>query len=160
MEACPDLNFYGAVRMKIQEQDRYHGPALVQIVEHKSFKAVNRVSEKYGHYLINTDTELFVKYRTNDSTPWTFTWQPDEVRILRKAVKSKKHVFICLVCGSTTICALNEDEFTSVLDLVHKDVQWIKVDAPPNKSCQVSGWNGELARKVPHNSFPNKLFEK
>ena len=28
--------------MKIQEQDIYHGPALMQIVEHPSFKALNR----------------------------------------------------------------------------------------------------------------------
>lgn len=48
--------------MKIQDQDLYHGAALTQIVEHASFKALNRGSEKYGHYLVNKDQHVFIKY--------------------------------------------------------------------------------------------------
>jgi hypothetical protein len=68
---------YGRRTMKIQEQDIYHGPGLVQIVEHKSFKALNRASSKYGHYLINTDRHVFAKYSTKKKTPWL---QPDTLR--------------------------------------------------------------------------------
>ena len=36
--------------MKIQQKDYFHGAALTQIVEHESFKALNKADSKYGHY--------------------------------------------------------------------------------------------------------------
>ena len=58
---------------KIQKQDLYHGAALTQIVEHPTFKALNRASKNYGHYLVNADREVFVKYSASSSSPWGFT---------------------------------------------------------------------------------------
>ncbi len=56
--------------MKIQEQDIYHGAALTQIAEHESFKALNKGSERYGHYLINADCHVFIKYSKAAVSPW------------------------------------------------------------------------------------------
>jgi len=47
--------------MKIQHKDLFHGAALTQLVEHNSFKALNKADDKYGHYLVNTDRRLLVK---------------------------------------------------------------------------------------------------
>ncbi len=65
--------------MKIQEKDEYHGPALMQIVEHPSFKAINKTDKKYGHYTLNTNRHLFVKYRTRKNSPWQFSFGQDEM---------------------------------------------------------------------------------
>lgn len=70
--------------MKIQEQDVYHGPALMQIVEHDSFKALNKADEKYGHYLVNNDRRLCFKYSTAESGPWSFTFQSQDLAALKK----------------------------------------------------------------------------
>ena len=145
--------------MKIQEQDRYHGPALMQIVEHDSFKALNRATKKYGHYLVNANREVFVKYATNQQSPWNFNLQPDELQALRQAAESRNHVFLCLVCGPVTICALNEDEIGRILKLKRPNAQWIRVTVPLRGSCHVAGSKGELLHTVPHNSFPNKVFQ-
>jgi len=102
--------------MKIQEQDQYHGAALTQIVEHESFKALNRASEKYGHYLVNTDKHVFVKYRTANRSPWTFTVQPDELAAIKTETDQDHEVFLCLVCGGKTVCALNSEEIKNVID--------------------------------------------
>ena len=69
--------------IKYKATDFYHGAALTQIVEHSSFKALNKASEKYGHYLVNTDQHVFVKYtKASNSSPkkssWQFTLQPEE----------------------------------------------------------------------------------
>ncbi len=145
--------------MKIQEQDRFHGAALTQIVEHKSFKALNKASDKYGHYLINTDRHVFIKYRKAESTPWSFTVQPEELRAIAAELVAGPTVYLALVCGSVTICALRSDEIQSVLDLSATEPQWIRVNVPKGGSCHVTGSGGALKRTVPHNSFPNKLFE-
>lgn len=145
--------------MKIQEQDRFHGAALTQIVEHESFKALNKASEKYGHYLINTDHHVFVKYRKPESTPWSFTVQPDELKAISSELMAGHTVYLALVCGTTTICALTSDEIQAVINLSVTASQWIRVDIPKGGSCHVTGSAGALKRTVPHNSFPNKLFE-
>lgn len=144
--------------MKIQEKDVYHGAALTQIVEHPSFKALNQASTKYGHYLVNTDRQVFVKYRKAKSSPWTFTLQPAEVSALASAIAAPHKVFLCLVCGNTTVCALTATEIQTLVDTQSKGQQWVRVDAPKNKSCRVSGTQGRLKKTVPHKSFPDKVF--
>jgi hypothetical protein len=144
--------------MKIQEQDIYHGTALMQIVEHRSFKALNRASKEYGHYLINTDRQVFAKYATSKRSPWQFTFQPRDLTAISGAVASGDKVFVCLVCGHVTICALTENEIGHVIDLNSPTQQTIRVEVPMGGSCRVRGTNGALARTVPHNSFPDKVF--
>lgn len=144
--------------MKIQEQDVYHGPALMQIVEHASFKALNRASRAYGHYLINTDRQVFTKYRKSKRPPWQFVFAPDELSAISKAMAGSGSVFVCLVCGHETICSLDAAEFRQVVDLAATTQQSISVDVPLGGSCHVSGSHGKLRRTVPHNAFPNKVF--
>ena len=144
--------------MKVQEQDVYHGIALTQIGQHESFKALNSGSEKHGHYLINNDRHLLVKYRTNDGETWQFTFKPDEISAIKKMLKQSDLVYLCLVCGQTTVCALTFEEIKLLLLVDSKDQQSITVDAPAGASLRVRGTNGELKNKVPHNSFPRKVF--
>jgi hypothetical protein len=144
--------------MKIQEQDRFHGAALTQIVEHESFKALNKANERYGHYLINADRHVFVKYRKADATPWSFTFQPEELKAISAELSADRTVYLALVCGTTTICALASDELRAVVNLSATASQWVRVAVPKGGSCHVSGSAGKLNRSVPHNSYPNKLF--
>jgi hypothetical protein len=145
--------------MKIQDQDFYHGAALTQIVEHESFKALNRASRKYGHYLINTDRHIFVKYRKSKKTPWLFTIQPDELKALGTVLLAGHKTYLCLVCGSTTVCAVHANEIHELIDVSSPEAQWVRVDVPDAGSCHVSGSIGNLKRVVPHKSFPTKVFE-
>ncbi len=144
--------------MKIQEQDRYHGAALTQITEHESFKALNRGSDRYGHYLINTDRHVFVKYRKTGDTSWNHTVSMDELKALATACKKHDLVWLCLVCGDVTICALNRAEIMAVVDLNATNQQWIKVEAPKGAGCRVSGSIGAVRNVIPHKAFPEKLF--
>src|SRR5437773_9583934 len=103
--------------MKIQDKDLYHAAALTQIVEHDSFKALNRASAKYGHYLVNTDKNVFVKYRKSDYSPWQFNLTPDELAAIDAEVSAKHDVNLCLVCGSTTVCAIDNNEIARRINL-------------------------------------------
>ncbi|MDK2124328.1 hypothetical protein [Parachitinimonas caeni] len=145
--------------MKIQEKDLYHGAALTQIVEHDSFKALNKGSEKYGHYLINQNRNIFIKHTKNPESPWSFTFQPDDLEFLRNLHEQEgAYLFLCLVCGSSTVCALSGKEIKQILDLCSKNVAWVKVEVPPHGQCHVKGSNGEAGKAIPHRAFPDKLF--
>jgi hypothetical protein len=143
--------------MKIQTQDLYHGAVLTQITEHPSFKALNKVDSVYGHYLVNHDIRLFVKYLSKTSSPWSFSLHSNELQAIIDDIESSTKVFLCLVCGQETICALNVQEITTLIDLNSKR-QFINVTVATGGSIHVSGSNGDLTRTIKHNSFPNKLF--
>jgi hypothetical protein len=55
---------------------------------------------------------------------------------------------------------LNIDQVYEVVDIfIQSGQQSIRVEVPKAGSCHVSGSIGSLKRTVPHNSFPNKVFE-
>lgn len=145
--------------MKIQKHDLYHGAALAQIVKHRSFKAINRASAKYGHYVVNTNRYLFVKYTAARRSPWRFLLHSDEIEGIKAEVEKKRnYVYLCLVCGRKTICALKRSEIKKVIDLSSDIPQWIQVKSPKGGRCHVCGSNGSLKYTVPHSSFPDKVI--
>jgi hypothetical protein len=145
--------------MKIQEQDVYHGPALMQIVEHTSFKALNKADGQYGHYLVNTNVRLWAKYATANKGPWPFTFQPEDLAAIREDRKTKGAIHIVLTCGDHSVCCLSRAEFESLVDIDSTSQQWIRVDAPEGKQMRATGSLSRVETKVPHNRFPNCVFE-
>jgi hypothetical protein len=141
--------------VKIQDKDIFHGAAFTQIVEHPSFKALNRATDRYGHYQINQGRFIFMKYSKATKSPWSFSFSDEDVEAIKN---SSDDTFVCLVCGKTTVCALNKKEIAKVLAFNSTVVQFITVKVPPGGSCHVHGTAGDLGSAVPHNSFPNKLF--
>lgn len=145
--------------MKIQEQDIYHGPALMQIAEHKSFKALNKADERYGHYLVNADIRLWAKHSTAGEGPWSFTFHPTDLEGLRDDLETGASVYVALTCGHHTICCLSAKDLETLIDLDDTVQQWVRVEAPAGKQMRVTG---SLSSKQPllvaHNSFPNRLF--
>ena len=144
--------------MQIQEKHLIHGAALTQIVEHESFKALNRAGPEMGHYVVNTDTRLLVKYSKHEASPWSFTFNISHVDILAQDMASGYSVFLCLVCGTTTVIALNEDEIRTAIDLEDSGTQWLRVELPQGGSPHVRGKAGSLKRTIPHKSYPSRLF--
>lgn len=145
--------------MKIQEKDWFHGSALTQISEHESFTALNKASEKIGHYQINHDKRVLVKYSSAEESPWQFAFRQDDVETIGSDIEADQISFLCLVCGYNTICILTADDIEELLDLESDENQWVRVEYPAGSSMRVRGSEGELIHTVRHNAFPNILFE-
>jgi hypothetical protein len=145
--------------MKIQQKHLFHGAALTQIVEDPRFTALNKADEKYGHYQINHNKRLLVKYTANNRSPWSFTLQSDDIDTIMNDIYSEQESFLCLVCGKKTICILTAEEFENLVDANSENAQWIKVESPPNSGMRVSGSEGNILSVIAHNTFPKKLFE-
>ncbi|WP_249869120.1 hypothetical protein [Oceanobacillus saliphilus] len=71
-----------------------------------------------------------------------------------------REVFLCLVCGQETICALNIDEFSRLIDVHLTESQSIIVDVPPGGSMHVKGTLEVLDKSLRHNSFPEEFFDR
>jgi hypothetical protein len=48
-------------------------------VEYPSFKALNKADEKYGHYQINYNTRILLKYRSKKESPWDFELKEEDI---------------------------------------------------------------------------------
>lgn len=145
--------------MKIQEKDWFHGSALTQICEHDSFTALNKATEKIGHYQVNHDKRVLIKYRSTEDMPWRFTFSPEDVESINDDIEADQNSFLCLVCGYDTICVLSSDQIEEVLDLESDESQWVSVQYPQGGSMRVRGSYGDIDNTIRHNAFPNDLFE-
>ena len=154
--------------MKIQDKDIYHGAALTQIVEHSSFTAINKVPGKYGHYVVNHDIHLFVKIakdsmknstKGDDKQIWQFTFNESDLQSIRDEIAPNQKLFVGLVCGQDTICGLSIEQLEQLRDVTAQESQWVKVEHTSKKSIQVRGQREDLDKKIPHNSFPDIMFE-
>ena len=141
-------------------KDLFHGAALTQIVEHPLFTALNKVDDKYGHYLVNADIRLLVKYSSPSNSPWQFTFNESDLEAIRNDIMDESvKFFACLVCGTETVCLLTFEHLEAVIDLDSEDAQWVHVEIlAPRKSMRVKGGTGKLKKTVAHNAFPNGLF--
>ena len=145
--------------MKIQEKDRIHGAALTQIVEHPSFKALNKADSKYGHYQINNNIRLLMRHRSDFDGPWSFTFTEEDVNTLINDISKDNKSFLCLICGKKYICLLSSSDYEKLFDRLLNKPQSIIIDCPPNSSLHVRNKTKTLSHTIPHNDFPNKLFE-
>jgi hypothetical protein len=143
--------------MKINGKNQYHGAALAQIVDADEFTALNPASDKRGHYQINRNRRVLTKLSKADAGSWRYTFTKSDLAVLRNDIDTGNQAFVCLICGTFTICLLTEEDLNEVLDL-DGPRQTIEVTAPQGKSMRVRSSKDELSRKVPHSSFPRDIF--
>ena len=144
--------------MKIQEQDFYHGVVLKQIADHPTFTSINKISTKDGVYQINDNLRILIKYSTTDDSEWKFTFRENDLNELNNDLYTDKYCFI-LVCGGHTVCLLNRNDISELINLENNSTQWVSVTYPDGGQMRVSGSQGDLSRLVPHNSFPRDMFD-
>jgi hypothetical protein len=148
--------------MTIDLQDMYHGAALTKIVEHEEFTALNKADEQYGHYLVNKDILLWVKYATKPNGPWQFTFTAADANgILKDDGDQKKRTFVVLVCGKSAVCCVEVETLKEIADLQSGKSQGVKATSLARKQIRLSGplTKGMKPIKVPRNRFPDCIFD-
>jgi CDP-glycerol glycerophosphotransferase (TagB/SpsB family) len=153
--------------MTIQKKHFYHGCALAQIVEHQGFtslqanKSLDKASDDYGHYIINTSSELFIKFRSapDGKQVWHFKFDAEEVKRIRQRAKVIPQCFVALVCAPKEICLLDTEELGHLINLrVRTREQTVTARLRPGCSFTVQGSEGELPHTVRRKRFPEALF--
>lgn len=145
--------------MKIQTQDMYYGAALMQVVEHPRFKALNKAADgKYGHYILNNDTHLFIKYSSGSGPEYRFTLSAADLAAISRDRASGHRVFAVFVCGEETICAISSEDFFTIVDATASGSQQVRVTSEEGKSMRFGRGRNKPVRTVPHNSYPNAVL--
>lgn len=145
--------------MGIAKQHFYHGAALMQIVEHEAFNALNKATGAYGHYAINHDVRLHVKYSTSETRTYNFQFDKDELKRLRDDHEAKGwRVFATLVCNNEGVCVIRMDEMMQLMD-IEGDGGTVVVTAEPGRWFGIRCGGLDLNRRIPRTAFPKRIFE-
>jgi hypothetical protein len=141
--------------MKIQLQDLYYGAVLSQIAEHPTFTTINKIPGKQGLFEINAK-RLLIKYTERNESPWHFSFQPKELDELAEG----HELFIALVCGTESICLLEETDAWKLLSDSAPGGQRIKVVSGDNIQFHVTGpGRNKLPNAIPHKDFPGLFID-
>jgi len=147
----------------ISERDKYYGIVLRHLTRHDGLFNIQEVGDKAGHFCLNENAFLLVKYSSADSSPWRFTFRPDDIRTLIDDQNEGRLFggsYVCLVCGFKSLCALREDEWSTLLDLgARSRQQTVSVRKNRRSSFEVKGASGSLDHKIPASRFPSLVFE-
>lgn len=134
-----------------------HGAALVAIADSEMFTALNRASVKYGHYVVNHDRHLFVKYNDGKGPgDYFFTFSgEDKQRIVSEGAPL---VFTVMVCGNEVITGIAREELSQLISLNNVAASTVKVSAQQGRRLRISGPNGQLPL-IARRSFPTRILE-
>jgi hypothetical protein len=144
--------------VKVQQQDLFHGAALTQIVEHPSFKALNRASTKYGHYLINTNRQIFVNTGRMTHLLGSTLCNPMNWRRLPPRSRPRTTFSSVLFAVLSPSARSTETRLTGWLISPARFNSGLRSTYPPRGSCHLSGSKGHLKPTVHHKAFPDKIF--
>lgn len=140
----------------IDHKDFMHGAALVAIADSEKFTALNRASVKYGHYVVNHDRHLFIKYSSGQGPrDYPFTFSGEDKR--RISSEPAPLVFAVLVCGNEVVTGITRDELSQLVPLTTSAASTVKVAAHQGRQLRISGPKGQLPL-VSRSSFPVRVL--
>lgn len=110
--------------MKIHDDHKYHGAALIQIAEHPNFTAINSLQTSAGvfhnAYRINQDIAVYLKYATSPTPAFDeyhFTFTKEHLEQLEAIARMSLKLFIALVCvKDRQICGLKHAELRELIE--------------------------------------------
>lgn len=141
----------------INHKDFMHGAALVTIADSGMFTALNRASVKYGHYVVNHDRHLFIKYDDGKGPgDYFFTFSGEDKQRITSEVASL--VFTVFVCGNEIVTGFAREELSKLIALNNSVGSTVKVSAQQGRQLRISGPDGTL-RLISRRSFPVRILK-
>jgi len=143
----------------VREFELFHGIVLTKLLRSEKPTTLRMVEtnpqQAWAAYEINDEVTLYIKYRTGPHTlsrgeggqSWAFVFSSSELEKIQ-ALKSKKQVYLALVCGKKAItggdcgmrtCLLDPDKLRRIIDVTATGRQTVTVKSMPGKSLRVSG---------------------
>jgi len=170
----------GNFSVKIDDNHLYHGAALTQIAEHKTFTAINPLEAKGERcgcaFRINSSIGVYIKHDAagpkGKYKEFTFNFSAEQIEDIEDIASKLQIIFIVLVCFKAKhICVIPWAELQSLIKEYEglageqKQQYNVLVTAPENSQFRVylnrPKTKGVAIRKklIPRNAFPNRIFE-
>ena len=138
--------------MAIRKQEFYEGAALHILARRGS---ISGIRYEPPWFVLNGRILIHLKYSTRVRSPWSFTFTPNEQRLLYGA-SSRSKVVIGLICGGDGVAAVPYDDFLSVASPRGSAVH-VACYRSHAEHYEISGPDGGLSRKVAPSNWARLL---
>lgn len=147
--------------MAIKEIECIYGSVLYRLIETSGREiSVGHIpNDTRGFYLVNNKIPLCIKYSTKRVSPWSFTFTKSQQNDLQEVKDIYKNAVVVFVCGHDGMCAIKFEDFKSVLDYYHEDVEHVIIKRKKGEKYSVSGKDGDLGFKIGDKDF-SKLIDE
>jgi len=139
----------------------YHGSAITELINTagKDLRIGRIPTMSSSSYVVNESSGLFIKYTTRRHSPWSFTFNSDQVKELRELAVLHRETFIALVCGRSHVAVSSLMEFAEVLDIEKLDSGTVSVSTRHGRMLQLRGSSGQMSHKLPKTEPFKKLLD-
>jgi len=141
----------------LRDYDKYYGCAFSRLIDRIEVGiAVRRLPERsQGFYLIEGTLPIVLKYSKSRRGPWTFSFGSEQLRDYCAVHEEYRLCVVAFVCGGDGIAALDDDQFSAVLDVHSKAQEAVSIRRRLKEMYSVGGSQGVLPEKISRDS----LFE-
>lgn len=95
-------------------------------------------------------------------SPWNLTFSVQDVDSLvadHRTAGLLGGSFVCIVCGTDSICTLCIDEWSSLLDLTSRISQSVSVTRTNGSQLNVSASHRQFQSRIPAGRFPSIILQ-
>jgi len=145
----------------IKEFEFFHGIVFARMLHstRKQFSIRPFPTSDNASYVINDKVGIYIKYSSKRLTPWGFSFQKRHQDEILKMKNDLGEVFVLLVCNDDGVVGLNFSEVRSILDEVHEDIEWIRVERSRGQMYAVKGSDGKLGHKAGKDDFSTRIMD-
>jgi len=137
----------------IEKEDFYHGAAIIKLFEDNRFISIKKGDQGF---VINDDIFIFLKYRTKARSPWVFSFDDEDIKLLKGNAESFPKIIIIFICGGDGICPIRGKDLEYLLD---NNPGWVSIRRKYNEQYRVSGSVKSLKRKISMRYWPSIAFD-
>ncbi|WP_273426071.1 hypothetical protein [Marinobacter sp.] len=142
----------------IKDFSRYHGAAIVELLESVDDNLAIRSLSNAGFYVINDSLPIYVKYSTSRKGPWVFNFALAHQVVENDLFEEFGECLTVFVCGKDGIAAILHCQLKQLLDEDFEDQESVIIKRRHNQMYQVRGKNGSLDKKVSRSSLPDAFL--
>jgi hypothetical protein len=129
---------------------RYHGSFLASLIDnsHAPVEVTREFPGDNHLYVFNNKVGAYVTYSSKRMSPWTFSFEPKQVRSILDLFNRHEDAFVILVCGFETTAVLHKSEVNQLLLQERSSNSSITIRTGHDKKLAVKGSAGELKNKI------------
>ncbi|PFG53246.1 hypothetical protein ATG98_2332 [Marinobacter sp. LV10R520-4] len=142
----------------IKDFSRYHGAAIIQLLEVVGGNFKIRSHSSVGFYIIDDAFPVFIKYSTSRKGPWVFNFACAHQVVEKELFEEFGGCLTAFVCGKDGIAAIPHADLKQLLDEDFDVQESVIIKRRHQQMYQVRGRNGSLDRKVSRSSLSDAFL--
>lgn len=144
----------------IKDFSRYHGAAIIELVESIDDGLSIRSLSSAGFYIVDDFLPIYVKYSTSRKGPWVFNFGKLHQTLEQELVDEFGDCLTVFVCGKDGMAAICHAQLKQLLDEEFEDQESVIIKRRHKQMYQIRGKNGSLDKKVSRSSLSDLFVDR